>query len=233
MKTLELKNIVMTYQKDQSPTINNLTYTFENENIYLVLGENGAGKSTLMKGISGILPLRSGEIIYNGFPQNVSIQLQDFESFPSLKVAEVLMLFQNCLDTPDEQPELRRILNIDELLSKTVKSLSGGQKKALNIYITFMFNAEIVILDEPMAGLDMEKKELFVDFMIKFKQKGRLIILISHEIKGYDGMYDKILLLQHGVISATYNADETQMALHNLFGLDQYVSKEETANVIK
>lgn len=221
MSILKIENIVMKYG-GESDVIRKFSYEFHSGNTYLLLGENGAGKSTLVKGMSGILPISSGEITYTSGEtfHNTVTQLQEFNCFPTLKVKEVINLFKACIENFSEEKELRELFNIKKIQNKKIKTLSGGQKKALSTYLSFINDKKIMILDEPFAGLDLEKKEAFNNFFSKYKQRNdKIIILISHEFKGYGGMFDKILLLHNGMLKKEYQFSEVDVAIQDVMKL--------------
>ncbi len=217
---LELNNINLGYETGND-IVKNFSYIFEEGTTYLILGENGAGKSTLVKGIYGILQPSSGIIKLSDnldYKSNVAIQMQTFESFPTMKVKEVIKLFKACIDSSEHHEELYEILLIKKIERKRISSLSGGQKMSLSIYLAFLVNKTVLILDEPLAGLDIEKKKNFIEYLNKWKvENSKIIIVISHEIKGYNNIFDKILFLDSGKFIKDFDSCEIDEAVKMLF----------------
>lgn len=150
------------------PVLQNLSISFEFGLCYLLLGENGAGKSTLFKCIAGDEPIHTGSITLNG-ESNVAdltaLQYQFFDSYAFLKVQEVISLFTKLIDQPAYVAELYEVLDIAKFANTLIKNCSGGQRKALSLYLAFLLNKPIVLLDEPFADLDLKKKKQLIAYL--------------------------------------------------------------------
>lgn len=209
---IKLDRISYSYEKNNE-VLKNITTTFDFGNIYLLFGKNGAGKSTLANILSGFMLPTYGRI---EFPQdltnkNIGYQIQDFHSFPTLKTKEVISFWKqiNQISAIDENA-LRDILEINLILDKKVKSLSGGEARSLSLFLVCLMEKAILILDEPFAGLDTKKKEEFSKEIRNLVTKNKLVLIISHEIKGYEALFDYITIISQGEIKKVFETNKQE-----------------------
>ncbi|MBA4535985.1 ABC transporter ATP-binding protein [Bacillus aquiflavi] len=216
--TLHLNNLVKKYGK--LTVLDGISATFEEGQCYLLLGENGAGKSTLAKCIAGDEEYDNGSIYLDHSSLNlhemVALQYQSFDSFPHLKVREVIQLFQRLIVNPFDVEELYELLGITSFENILMKNTSGGQRKAVSIILAFLLNKPIILLDEPFADLDLTKKKQFLYFLkMQLQQENKLFILISHEVAGFEELFDYIYILKNGRIVEQGKRDELKMKYQN------------------
>ncbi|MFF5994676.1 ABC transporter ATP-binding protein [Lysinibacillus sp. KU-BSD001] len=196
---LILNDIVKKY--DGKAILNSISATFKPGCCYLLLGENGAGKSTLAKCIVGDEDYDSGTIQFNNLTQsvadNAALQYQSFDSYQHLKIREVVRLFEKL--TNNDLEELYEILGLQTFDHILLKNASGGQRKAVSIFLTFLLNKQIVILDEPFADLDLMKKKQLMHFLQnELHKQGKIIMIISHEVAGFEPLFDYVYILKDG-----------------------------------
>ncbi|MER1956657.1 MAG: ABC transporter ATP-binding protein [Solibacillus sp.] len=193
--------------------LQNVSITFELGQCYLLLGENGAGKSTLFKCIVGDESINSGMITCNG-EQNVAdltaLQYQFFDSYSFLKVKEVISLFTKLLNSPASVEELYDILDIANFEKTLIKNCSGGQRKALSLYLAFLLNKPVVLLDEPFADLDLKKKKQLIGYLQNEVENGKCLLIISHEIAGFDPLFDVVCIMKDGRFIEVGSSEELQ-----------------------
>ncbi|SCA89930.1 Dipeptide transport ATP-binding protein DppF (TC 3.A.1.5.2) [Streptococcus macedonicus] len=187
----------------------NITFTFGN--IYLLYGENGSGKSSLSKILAGYYPVSRDSI---SFPpgisfDDVSLQFQEIRAFKNLKVNELEKLWFNInKEVLPEWQTLRELLDIKKIESKLIKHLSGGENRSLIVYLTMLQNKKVTILDEPLAGMDRIKKDNLTSFLLAQKNKNKLYIVVSHEVKGMENIFSKILVVENKKLLEVENVDE-------------------------
>lgn len=178
---------------------------------YGLLGRNGSGKTTLLRCITKVEKLNSGNITYVDSNNNetedyldyIGYLPQNFDVFNELTPYEVLQFFANLKEykiTEEEKNDLLKILNLSHCKDNIVKSLSGGMKRRLGIAQALVGNPEIVLLDEPTAGLDPEERLNFKNVIKKIK-KDRCVVLSTHIITDIESLCDKILVLTNGKIA--------------------------------
>ncbi|WP_339215974.1 ABC transporter ATP-binding protein [Solibacillus sp. FSL W8-0372] len=197
---LILDKVQKSYQNHY--VLNGISSTFQYGHCYLLLGDNGAGKSTLLKCIAGDEKVDHGSISGNeheDISNLVALQYQFFESYSFLKVKEVIQLFTKLIANPSNMEDLYEILDIAQYEKTLIKNTSGGQRKALSLYLAFLMNKPIVLLDEPFADLDLKKKkQLFGFLQNQVQNKNKCLLIISHEIKGLESLFDFVYIMQDG-----------------------------------
>ena len=193
--SIVINNLRKRYKDNE--VLNSLTYTFEDGIHYLIKGENGIGKSTLLKSILRQLKF-NGECIVDG---TISYSPEDtiFPSFMSVK--SFIKTFSTLnFDNDNIDKEIEDSLkefNIDGFEKKMLGSLSKGQKMKINLITALLTPSDILILDEPLSGLDTDSKKVLLK---KLKNDKRLIIIISHETNAFRKSNYKILRLVEGKI---------------------------------
>lgn len=207
---IKLNEISYSYGKNNE-VLKNITTSFDFGKIYLLFGKNGAGKSTLANILSEYILPTNGKI---EFPKKISsrdigYQIQDFYSFPTLKAKEVISFWKevNQLSSIDED-SLIDILDINSILEKKVKTLSGGESRSLSLFLVCLIEKDILILDEPFSGLDAKKKEKFSKEIRKIVDKNKLVLIISHEVKGYEELFDYITIINQGEVKQVFDTNE-------------------------
>ncbi len=187
---LELKGI--SFQVDHKKVLEGLDLTIFDREIHALLGANGSGKSTLgfiIMGCEGYFP-SSGEVILEGgvinplkiherAHQGIALTWQEPARFEGISVADYLTLGRRMIDPADY---LRRVgLSPDEYLNRMVdKTLSGGQRKRIELASVLDLNPKLAILDEPDSGIDMLSVQEIVDVIRAFREKGAAVLLITH-----------------------------------------------------
>ncbi|MFT3985470.1 MAG: ABC transporter ATP-binding protein [Lachnospiraceae bacterium] len=172
--------------------------------IFALLGVNGAGKTTALECIEGLRTYDSGSITVNG---RVGIQLQS-ASLPShIKPMEAVRLFAKWNKANINNPMLDA-LGINELTKKQYKELSTGQKRRLHLALALISDPDIVFLDEPTAGLDVEGRISLHDQIRKLKAQGKTILLASHDMAEVESLCDRLAILNKGNIVFLGTVDE-------------------------
>lgn len=175
-----------------------------------LIGPNGSGKTTLIKCLLGLVVPTSGEIQIEGvntigswlhrsnigympqigrYPDNITV-MQLFEMIKEVRKDTYTKL--------DE--ELLHSFDIFKFENKTMRSLSGGMRQKVSACLAFMFDPEILILDEPTAGLDPISSETLKEKLKKELTKGKLVLITSHILSDLEELTDKIIYLNEGKI---------------------------------
>lgn len=164
---------------------------------FALLGVNGAGKTTTLESIEGLRQPTSGNIQVNG---RMGVQLQSTTLPALIKGEEALTLFSLYNNTvPDEQ--LNERIGMNELLKKSYSSMSAGQKRRLHLALAMLGDPDILILDEPTAGLDVEGRSALHEEIRNFQRKGKTIMLASHDLAEVEELTDHISILKEGKIA--------------------------------
>ena len=207
MYSIEIKNLTKKF-KDLI-AVNNMNLTINEGELFSLLGTNGAGKSTTIKMLSGLILPTSGDIIINNMDMKKdSLKIKEFLNVspqetavaPNLTVKENLYFMAGVYQIKDKDKkveELVKMFNLEEVLNKKAKTLSGGWQRKVSIAISLINDPKILFLDEPTLGLDViARKELW---KIIRGLKGKItIILTTHYMEEAESLSDRIGIMSKG-----------------------------------
>ena len=190
--------------------------------ITALLGPNGAGKTTLMNIICTLLKADTGKVTYNGqdireqktaYLEKLSVQFQNQPMYKSDTAIEYLDFCAALKGIPQKKAQeqgqaLLEQFGITDTGKKRIAAFSGGMRQRLALCGTFLGNPELILLDEPSAGLDIYEREELKRYLCELK-KDRLIIISTHIVSDIENIADNIILLSNGSI----HASGTQQAL--------------------
>ncbi len=176
--------------------------------IFAILGPNGSGKTTLIKCLLGMVIPNKGEISIDGKSvlkkweyRNDLNYLPQIANFPpNLTVIELLKMVKNLRPKASNEQELIDLFGLEEFLNKKLGNLSGGTKQKVNLVLTFMFDSQLIILDEPTTGLDPIALIHLKERIQKEKEKGKTILITTHIMSFVDEIADEIVFLLDGKI---------------------------------
>ncbi len=183
-----------------------------------ILGPNGSGKTTIMKSLLGLVKPDSGELWFRGelltakaindgaYRQNIGYMPQIARFEENMTAREMLAMVRDIRNTTASHQltkyveELTRLFGLETQLDKPLKTLSGGTRQKVNAVLAFMFEPELLMLDEPTAGLDPIAASNLKDLILAEKKRGRTIVLTSHVMSDIEELSDIIVLLVEGTI---------------------------------
>ena len=176
--------------------------------IFAILGPNGSGKTTLIKSILGMVIPNSGEIKINDQSvlkkweyRNQINYLPQIANFPTnLTVNELIAMVKNLRPKESRDIDLINLFSLEPFLDKKLGNLSGGTKQKVNIVLTFMFDSELIILDEPTTGLDPISLIHLKEIIQKEKSNGKTILITTHIMSFVEEVADEIVFLLDGEI---------------------------------
>lgn len=189
--------------------------SLEIEGIYGLLGPNGAGKTTLMKMLCGLTSITGGQIVIDGqsvvrrkyadVSDRVGFLPQDFNVYPTLKVEEVLLhfaLLQGIMEMNQRQErveEALRRVNLQDKAQTRMGKLSGGMRRRVGIAQLLLRKPEILIFDEPTAGLDIEERIRFRN-LLRELGGDHTIVVSSHLVEDIEFLCTKIGIIKGGSV---------------------------------
>jgi ABC-2 type transport system ATP-binding protein len=162
-----------------------------------LLGTNGAGKTTTLECIEGIRKYDSGNITVNG---KVGVQLQSSSLPANIKAIEAYRLFCKW-NKAQINLELFNAFGLTQLKNEQYKEMSTGQKRRLHLALALISNPDIIFLDEPTAGLDVEGRVSLHAQIRRLKEQGRTIIMATHDMAEVESLCDRIAILKDGKIA--------------------------------
>ena len=187
--------------------VDDVSFEVERGSVFCIIGPNGAGKTTAIECLEGLRRQDSGSVLVAGLDpiadrawlvHKIGVQLQEIGIPPRMKAREALSLFAALYRTSIPLSELSEELGLDGTLSKQYGSLSGGQKRRVNIALALVGDPEIVFLDEPTTGLDPESRFRFWDYLRRQNARGMTIVATTHYLEEAREYGDEVLLMNEG-----------------------------------
>lgn len=214
MDAIRAKQLSKSYDKKQSFAVYNLNLEIEKGQIFGLLGPNGAGKTTLLSMMSGLLKPTSGtleidELTYsndrNKILGKIGVVPQEYALYPTLTAFENLSFFGSLynLKGNDLKSKIENGLEKVGLLdykNKMIKNFSGGMKRRINLLTGILHEPEILFLDEPTVGVDIQSKEVIFEILNELNQHGTTIIYTSHMLNEAQNFCTEICIMDKGMI---------------------------------
>lgn len=199
---INVENLKKSY--GQNHVLKGISFSVEKGEVFALLGTNGAGKTTALECLEGIRNYDDGIITIQG---KVGVQLQSSSLTKNIKVMEAIRLFTKWNGVAIDMKYLER-LGVAPLKNKRYGELSTGQKRRLHLVLAMIGNPDIVFLDEPTAGLDVEGRVTLHDEIRLMKSQGKTIIMASHDMAEVEELCDRIAILKDGEIAFIGTANE-------------------------
>jgi cobalt/nickel transport system ATP-binding protein len=215
MSLIELKNISFAYSEEEPYVLQGLSLQIEQGTCLVVKGDNGSGKSTLFRILNGLSFPSEGEYIFDG--TSITEKYLDKNANAKIFHKRIGYLFQNPdimlfngrtydevafgprqMGLPDEEVDRRtrdcmELFSITQLADKAPYHLSGGQKKRVALASVMALNPDVLILDEPYAGLDRKNQAFLMDFLVEMKEHGKTLIIATHDEDLTESVADAVL----------------------------------------
>ena len=192
--TIELKEVKKSY--GSTAVLKGISFTVSGGEVFALLGTNGAGKTTTLECIEGLRSYDFGKIKVNG---SIGVQLQSTSLLANIKVKEAIELFSrwNNAAIPGKIIES---LSLSALANTEYGKLSTGQKRRLHLALAVAGDPDIIILDEPTAGLDVEGRAAMHAEIRSLRGRGKSVLLASHDMAEVESLCDRIAILHKGHI---------------------------------
>jgi len=188
--------------------LDNVSVTCSKSECIALIGPNGSGKTTLIKSILGMVIPDSGFITFNSknilhdwhYRQNIGYMPQIGRYPDNMTIGQVLDMMKDIRHKKNHalDEELIETFELKSMFNKRMRTLSGGTRQKVSAALAFLFNPEVLILDEPTAGLDPLSTELLKQKIIKEKTQGKLILITSHVLSELDDLITQVIYMQDG-----------------------------------
>lgn len=208
--SIELQHICKSFRKQEN-VLKDISVGFEQGKIHGIVGRNGSGKTVLLKIICGLMSPTSGTVEVNGkfvgkdvdFPEDIGIIIEAPGFLPyqsGFQNLEYLASIRRKIDKEDIKVAMERV-GLDPQMKKWVGKYSLGMKQRLGLAQAIMENPSLLILDEPMNGLDKSGVADMHSLFLSMKNEGKTILLVSHSNEDIDSLCDTVHEMDKGVLT--------------------------------
>ena len=186
-----------------------ISFEIKEGEVFGLLGPNGAGKTTTIEILEGYRTRDDGDVEVLGFDperagsafrERIGVVLQQSQLWPNLTVAETHRLFAGYYEQPRNVDEVITLVGLDEKRDARVKTLSGGQKRRLDLGVALVGDPDLVFLDEPTTGFDPAARRAAWDMIRSLRSLGKTILLTTHYLDEAEQLADRLAVLREGVI---------------------------------
>jgi ABC-2 type transport system ATP-binding protein len=247
MNNIEIRGVTKRY-KNNVKGLDSVTFSI-GSGVFGLLGHNGAGKTTLMKAIATILKPTSGTITVmghdtiregNAVRKNIGYLPQELSMYPNLSVFDFVSYMAG-LKGIREKAEVQKALeqvDMQDFSRRKIGQLSGGMKRRVGIAQALVGNPQILIVDEPTAGLDPEERVRFRSVLSRFAKDGRTVLLSTHLVEDVYQLSKRLAVLRKGKLFFTGTSQQLLRSVHgkiktlNLNGDQELLELQKKAVVI-
>ena len=231
---IEIEKLYKKYKNADVFALEDFNLTIKSNEIHGVLGPNGAGKTTLMSILSGLINPTSGKVSIQGkelqkdlnkIKSLIGIVPQEYALYPTLTARENLLFFGKIYKVPsnilnDKINLLAERIGMNKFLDKKIESFSGGMKRRINLLAGILHQPEILFLDEPTVGVDIQSKLILLEYLKELNQQGMTIVYTSHHMAEAEDFCTRITIMNLGKAIIT---EETKKLIqeHNAHNLEE------------
>ncbi|MBF2708134.1 ABC transporter ATP-binding protein [Flavobacterium soyangense] len=204
---IEIKNIYKKFGKLE--VLKDINLSFKNGECIALIGPNGCGKTTLIKSVLGMVIPSKGDILVDQksilkkykYREQIGYMPQIGRYPDYMTVGQIIEMIKKIRNSDQELDEdLINAFELEKIFDKQMRTLSGGTTQKVSAILAFLFNPDVLILDEPTAGLDPLASEILKEKIIKEREKGKLILITSHLLSELDDMISQIIFMQDGKV---------------------------------
>ena len=186
-----------------------ISFEIKEGEVFGLLGPNGAGKTTTIEILEGYRTRDAGDVEVLGFDpehagsafrERIGVVLQQSQLWPNLTVAETHRMFAGYYEHPREVDEVIAVVGLAEKRDARVKTLSGGQKRRLDLGVALVGDPDLVFLDEPTTGFDPAARRAAWNMIRSLRSLGKTILLTTHYLDEAEQLADRLAVLREGLI---------------------------------
>ena len=209
---LELKGITKKY--NVFPAVDHVSFCIEPGEILGYLGPNGAGKTTTIKVLTGLLEPTSGDIFFQGkkiktnmvdYKKRIGYVPEEPDIYPHLSAYDYLLMVGRLRQIPDKtlKEKIQRFMELFKLsleMESSISSYSKGMVQKVLLSAALLHNPDILLLDEPLSGLDVETSLITKDLVKQLSQEGKIIFYCSHILEVVEKVCSRVIIIHKGKI---------------------------------
>ena len=211
---ITIEHISKKYKSAENYSVTDLSLFIAEKEIFGLLGPNGAGKTTLISLLCSLINPTSGTFNIDGLTyQNNKNQLkkligivpQEYALYPTLTAFENLKYFGSMYGLKGNELKLKinlalQTLGLSQFSNKKIDTFSGGMKRRINLIASVLHDPKVLFLDEPTVGVDVQSKNVIINYLKDLNEKGTTIIYTSHHLNEAEAFCTKVAIIDHGKI---------------------------------
>jgi len=194
---------------DDIVAVDDVSFTVERGEVFVLLGRNGAGKTTTVEIIEGLREPDDGTVEVLGrapahadVRAQIGVMPQRGDLYAGIKTEEAVRLFASFYDEPDDPERLLALLDLERVRRSTYRRLSGGEKRRLSLALALVGRPKIAFLDEPTAEMDVEGRATTWELVREMRGSGVAVVLTTHELDEVERLADRVGILREGKLVA-------------------------------
>jgi ABC-2 type transport system ATP-binding protein len=204
---IAVRDLRKTYGEHEA--LRGISFHIEEGEVFGLLGPNGAGKTTTVEILEGYRTRDGGEVDVLGsdparaesaYRERIGVVLQQSQLWPNLTVAETHRMFAGYYERPRNIDEVIQLVGLGEKRDARVKTLSGGQKRRLDLGVALVGDPDLVFLDEPTTGFDPRARRAAWEMIRSLRSLGKTILLTTHYLDEAEQLADRVAVLREGRI---------------------------------
>jgi ABC-2 type transport system ATP-binding protein len=209
MNAVTVDRITKAYGETEA--LRGVSFEIRSGEVFSLLGPNGAGKTTTVEILEGYRRRDAGSAEVLGadperaggsWRQRIGVVLQQSELYPNLTVEEMIALFAGYYERPRDVADVVRLVGLEEKRTSRVRSLSGGQKRRLDLAVALAGDPELLFLDEPTTGFDPAARRAAWEMIRSLRALGKTILLTTHYLDEAEQLADRVAVLRGGRVVA-------------------------------
>ena len=207
MSAIRVSDLRKSYGEHEA--LRGISFTINEAEVFSLLGPNGAGKTTTVEILEGYRARDGGSVEVLGFDparaqtayrQQIGVVLQQSQLWANLTVAETHRMFAGYYERPRDIDEVIQLVGLSEKRDSRVKTLSGGQKRRLDLGVALVGDPDLVFLDEPTTGFDPAARRAAWEMIRSLRSLGKTILLTTHYLDEAEQLADRVAVLREGRI---------------------------------
>jgi ABC-2 type transport system ATP-binding protein len=204
---IAVRDLRKTYGEHEA--LRGISFHIEEGEVFGLLGPNGAGKTTTVEILEGYRTRDGGEVDVLGsdpahagsaYRERIGVVLQQSQLWPNLTVSETHRMFAGYYERPRNVDEVIQLVGLGEKRDARIKTLSGGQKRRLDLGVALVGDPDLVFLDEPTTGFDPRARRAAWDMIRSLRSLGKTILLTTHYLDEAEQLADRVAVLREGRI---------------------------------
>jgi len=207
VSAISVRDLRKSYGEEEA--LRGISFEIKEGEVFGLLGPNGAGKTTTIEILEGYRTRNAGDVDVLGFDperagsafrERIGVVLQHSQLWPNLTVAETHRMFAGYYEHPRDVHEVIAVVGLDDKRDARVKTLSGGQKRRLDLGVALVGNPDLVFLDEPTTGFDPAARRAAWEMIRSLRSLGKTILLTTHYLDEAEQLADRLAVLREGEI---------------------------------